>query len=130
MFAANSFRNQRESTENKLPTLAVPLGCFRKESSKDWLECKRLKNPYTQGKSGAVPERMNKAAKQFNLEQGAEALEVLVAWDFRVQQFEETHFRINDRLDVWPSTKKFFDLKIKQTGSYSDLEKFVRKHLR
>ena len=69
-----------------------------------------------------------KAQKQKNLNEGTEDLEKLVAWDFKVQPFSDIHFRINDRLDVWPSTKRFYDLLNKRKGSYDNLLKFVKKN--
>lgn len=72
---------------------------------------------------------MNKIRKKLNLEEGHEALERLVAWDYEVQAFSDVHIRINDRLDVWPSTKRWFDKKTFRKGSYEDLESFVKSHL-
>ncbi len=72
---------------------------------------------------------MNKSAKKENWQKGTEALEILVAWDYKVQPFSDIHFRINDRLDVWPSTKKWYDLKTQRKGVYEELESFVKKFL-
>lgn len=64
--------------------------------------------------------------KRLNLREGEEALEKLVAWDYKVYQFAASHFRINDRLDVWPSTKRWYDTVTRVSGTYIDLEHFVR----
>ena len=74
---------------------------------------------------------MNKKAivKKQNLEEGKDALERLVAWDYTVQQFSEIHFRVNGRLDVWPSTKKWWDSRRNVTGVYDELESFVKMYL-
>ena len=45
-----------------------------------------------------------------------------------MQPFSEIHFRINGRLDVWPSTKRFYDTKSHEKGSYDNLERFVIDH--
>lgn len=69
---------------------------------------------------------MTKAEKRQNLIEGAAALETLVAWDYRVHQFSDIHFRICGRLDVWPSTKRYYDHRSRAKGSFDDLERFVR----
>lgn len=69
---------------------------------------------------------MSKLTKIANLNAGKEALEVLVAHDYEVYQLSEYHFRINRRLDIWPSSKKWYDLKTTAKGQYEDLEKFVK----
>ena len=64
-----------------------------------------------------------------NLKQGESELEQLVAFDYEVFQFSEYHFRINNRLDVWPSTHKWYDTRNKQKGMYKgSLFKFVKEH--
>lgn len=73
---------------------------------------------------------MNKSTRIYNLHQGQSALEILVALDFQVHQFSEYHFRIGGRLDVWPSSRKFYDIKSHQKGVYDNLERFVQKHFR
>ena len=51
-----------------------------------------------------------------------------MAWDYDVLLLtkQNRHYRINGRLDVWPSIKRYYDLKNRHKGSYDDLEKFVR----
>ena len=71
-----------------------------------------------------------KAQKKRNLEQGEEALDILAALDFRVKQFSPYHFRINERLDVWPSSKSTRDLQLKTKEGYTDLVEFVRHHFK
>lgn len=70
-----------------------------------------------------------KAKRAANLFEGKYQMEVLVAYDYRVVQLSEYHFRINNRLDVWPSSKKWWDNKTMRKGEYENLEKFVKKFL-
>lgn len=70
-----------------------------------------------------------KPIKKHNLTAGEVALENLVSWDYTVKQFSDIHFRINNRLDVWPTTKKYYDHKTFRKGYYEELESFVRKFL-
>ncbi len=72
---------------------------------------------------------MNKQIKKQNWQEGTDDLENLVAWDYKVVPFSDIHFRINDRLDVWPSTRKWYDMKTKRTGQYQKLESFVKDFL-
>lgn len=72
---------------------------------------------------------MTKAAKRKNWEEGTEALENLVSYDYEVHSFSDIHFRINRRLDVWPSTKRWYDHKSMRKGEYQNLEAFVKSFL-
>lgn len=69
---------------------------------------------------------MKKAARLHNLREGENTLEMLVALDFAVHQFSEYHFRINGRLDVWPTSRKYYDIKSHQKGTYHDLERLAK----
>lgn len=71
---------------------------------------------------------MSKATKQANLEIGYEEVDILIAQDHEVRQFDDYHFRINRRLDVWPSTKKWYDTWTKRTGTYRTLMDLVKEH--
>lgn len=74
---------------------------------------------------------MNNTTKKRIWEEGLDALECLVAWDFKVQPFSAIHFRVNDRLDLWPSTRKWYDTKSHRKGSWEgDLEEFVKSYLK
>ena len=73
---------------------------------------------------------MSTQQKKQNLKNGAAALENLVAFDFEVHAFSEIHFRINRRLDVWPSTKRWYDLRTHEKGSFIELESFVKGHFK
>lgn len=73
---------------------------------------------------------MRKTQKIINWKEGTEALESLIAWDYQVHPFSDIHFRINRRLDVWPSTKKWYDLKTHRKGEYQELEIFVKQYLK
>jgi hypothetical protein len=68
--------------------------------------------------------------KAQSLADGESQLEELVALDYRVEQFAFYHFRINERLDVWPSTKKYYDHKTLKKGFYDDLVEFVTDYLK
>lgn len=70
-----------------------------------------------------------KKVKKINWEKGLEALDNLVAFDYTIKPFSDIHFRINGRLDVWPSTKSWYDLKTQRKGKYEELEKFVKEFL-
>ena len=61
------------------------------------------------------------------LEQGYEELDILAALDFKVTEFSEYHHRINDRLDVWVSTKRWHDRARQTSGDYTDLVELVKK---
>lgn len=71
---------------------------------------------------------MGKQQKQINLREGEDILQELVAFDFRVQQLSQYHFRINDRLDVWPSSKRWYDRQNYNKGQYGNLVTFVKAH--
>lgn len=68
----------------------------------------------------------SRSKKRKNLENGIELLDVLVAHDFSVVQFSPFHFRVNDRLDVWPSTKKWFDRNTQRKETYNNLIEIAR----
>lgn len=72
---------------------------------------------------------MNKTIKKANWESGTAALQNLAAWDYEVHPFSDIHFRINRRLDIWPSTKRYYDTKTHQKGDYDNLELFVKRLL-
>lgn len=64
------------------------------------------------------------------LKEGEDALERLVARDIRVVQLSEYHFRINGRLDVWPSSGKYYDIKNGAKGTCSKLFPFVMEYIK
>lgn len=67
-----------------------------------------------------------KLRKLENLRQGEEELQILVAQDYRVEQLSEWHFRINERLNVWPSSKKWHDPNTQKNGRYETLAELVK----
>lgn len=71
----------------------------------------------------------SKRRKQANLKAGEAELEELVAFDYQVVQLSPYHFRINGRLDVWPSSKRWWDCRTFGKGDYQDLVAFVKAHL-
>jgi hypothetical protein len=70
-----------------------------------------------------------KAAKFQNLQLGKTDLKTLVSYDYTVEQFSDYHFRINGPLDVWPSSRRYYDQKTQRKGEYNSLEFFVREFL-
>lgn len=44
----------------------------------------------------------------FDVSMIPEELEILEAHDYKILHFSEYHFRINDKLDVWPTARKYF----------------------
>ncbi len=68
--------------------------------------------------------------RRFNLREGSEELEILVAEDYQVVQFSPYHFRVNDKLDIWPSSRKWYDRRTKGRGQYKDLLMFVRSAIK
>lgn len=67
------------------------------------------------------------AWKARNYEEAMDDIERLVAFDFRIVSYPgDYHFRINGRLDVWPTTKKWYDLNSKRRGTYKSLYIFAR----
>jgi hypothetical protein len=69
---------------------------------------------------------MKNKNKKRKLEHGLEDLDILAALDFRVKQFSPYHFRINERLDVWPSSKSCYDILAHRKQGYTDLARFVQ----
>lgn len=69
---------------------------------------------------------MNKFEKYANLRNGEEELEMLVAQDYSVQQFSPIHFRINNQLDVWPTTQRYYHLITKKKGIYTSITELAR----
>lgn len=69
-----------------------------------------------------------KERRMRNLREDETLLEILVAQDFSVVQLSEWHFRINGRLDVWPTSRKFYDRKSYVKGEYTHLEQFAKEH--
>jgi hypothetical protein len=72
----------------------------------------------------------NRERRRESLKKGEEELEILVARDYEVRQMSEYHFRINGRLDVWPSTRKWYDLRSRRKGSYKSLAALAKEHLK
>lgn len=72
---------------------------------------------------------MKKGKRAQNLKEGESKLEELVAFDYRVVQFSPYHFRVNERLDIWPPRKRWYDHRTHRKGEYTDLVKFVKEFL-
>lgn len=71
-----------------------------------------------------------KTQKKLNLKKGYEELDILAALDFQVQQFSAFHFRINNRLDVWPSSQTAYDRISNRKEHYTDLVRFAQSHFK
>ena len=70
---------------------------------------------------------MKGGKRKENLSASAEAFEILGAYDHQIVQFSPYHFRVNNRLDVWPSTKKAYDIRSHRKFQYDDLVDFVMR---
>ena len=67
-------------------------------------------------------------AKHKRLEQAEEDFDILIARDFNVVRFSEWHWRVNEAVDIWPTSRKYFDRMTGTGGSYHDLIPFVRDY--
>jgi hypothetical protein len=65
-----------------------------------------------------------KLGHRYWMEDGTKILNSLGS-KFSVQQFSDYHFRVNGHLDLWVTTKKFYDLKSHRKGQYDDLADFL-----
>lgn len=65
---------------------------------------------------------------QFDTSNVEEDIEILIAFDYRIIEFSEYHFRVNDKLDIWPTQRKYFMHGGHQAYSYhpQNLVEFVR----
>lgn len=65
--------------------------------------------------------------RENNLNAAFDVLDILVAYDYRVEIFHnELHWKINGTLNVWPSTRKYYNDKTGERGVYDDLVRLVR----
>ena len=64
------------------------------------------------------------------LRSSGETFEILVAMDYRVEQLSEYHFRVNGKLDIWPSSRKYYDIKLGRKGEYVKLKDFVVEYFK
>ncbi len=58
-----------------------------------------------------------------------EKIDILIAQDYRVHRFTRYHYRIADRLDIYPRNKRWHEILTMRRGTYSDLINFVQDHL-
>lgn len=65
--------------------------------------------------------------RQSNREHFIDQLGYVGKIGFEVEPISEYQFRINDVLDIFPSNRKFHDLKNNKRGRYNDFLKFVQK---
>lgn len=71
---------------------------------------------------------MKAKKKKENLLASYEVFEILAAYDLSIHQFSPFHFRINNRLDIWPSSKKAYDIRRAASFMYDDLVEFVMSY--
>lgn len=64
--------------------------------------------------------------KYQNLEDAKDAFEILTAFDYDCRKCDEFHFKVNGHLNIYPTTKCFYDEKYHDKGMYDDLVYFVR----
>ncbi len=58
--------------------------------------------------------------KRYDTSNIDEMMEVLVAHDFECVQLSEYHYRINGCLDIWPTSRKAYDIKAHGHGEWKD----------
>lgn len=68
---------------------------------------------------------MKAKQKKQNLAEAANQWDILAAYDHTIVQLSPYHFRIDGRLDVWPSTKKAYDTISHVKYEYEDLVELV-----
>lgn len=76
--------------------------------------------------------RVSNAQREYRrqcLREGESELEELVAFDYEVVQLSDYHFRINGKLDVWPSSKKWYHTRTHRKGNYKSLKLLVKEVL-
>ncbi len=49
---------------------------------------------------------------------------------YTVEQKTPYHFRVNDRIDVWPIHNKWHDIKTNERGGCRDLAAWVKQRIR
>lgn len=60
----------------------------------------------------------------------SEAILALKVQGYMVEQKTEYHFRINNRLDVWPIHNRWHDLKTNQRGGCANLATWIKGRIR
>lgn len=59
-----------------------------------------------------------------------EAIKILSNKGFHVKQFSDHHFRINGKVDVWPSKNKYHVLGTDKRGKYRAIEEIIEDYLK
>lgn len=54
-------------------------------------------------------------------------IEALGGKGYSIQKFTSFHFRINNKVDVWPSTGRYWVLGSKVKGKYYDIDSLLKK---
>ena len=67
--------------------------------------------------------------RRFDTSNVSDQIDVLLAHDYNVVQFNEGHIRINGRLDVWPTTRNSIDIATKRQRYFrsEDVASFVMR---
>lgn len=58
--------------------------------------------------------------KRYDTSELDEHLEILNAHDYSIIQLSPYHYRINGRLDIWPTSRKAYDIRAQGHGDWSD----------
>jgi hypothetical protein len=69
-------------------------------------------------------QRKRRAAR---LPKRTEALLALRAEGYEIEKKTEYHFRVNGRLDVWPTHNRYHDIRTGKRGGYPDIVRFIKR---
>jgi hypothetical protein len=58
--------------------------------------------------------------KKFSLDGLQEQLDILAAYDYHIIQFSKFHYRIEGRLDFWPTRRSAYDILSRCHGYWED----------
>lgn len=61
-----------------------------------------------------------KRNKHYDIENLRQEFLYLVQLGYSIKQFNEYHYRINNELDLWPETRKSFNVKTYHKESFAD----------
>lgn len=60
--------------------------------------------------------------KRFDISHIDDDMDILAAHDYEIMKFQDTHFRVNGILDVWPSSRKAYWIKAHGHEDYRDID--------
>lgn len=58
-----------------------------------------------------------------------EKLDILAAYDYKVEPLTDYQFRINGVIDLYPVNKKWHDLRSGRRGTYKELVSFIQSRI-